>query len=125
MRKELRNSGWRYLLSGCIIAVGLYMAFLLPGATPLEQTLVPSEKTTYTADSFECQPFRIDATTVLTEAGSTPTPFFKTRLSQGSIHSQWALDLIESDDADYMERILLTLIQPQVFDILFPFHYYS
>ena len=101
------------------------MALLLPGSTPGETDPVSSKPTIYTTDSFECQLFRIDATTVLTEAGSTPTPFFKTRLSQGSVHSQWALDIIESDDADYMERILITLIQPQVFDILFPFHYYS
>lgn len=125
MKKGSGNNGRRHLLFGWIIAVGLYISLLLPGAAPMERVIPPSQTTPYSTDSFTCQLFRIDSTIVLSETGPTPAPIFKVRVDQGSIHSQTAHDLIESEDADYMERILITLIQPQVFDILFPFHYYS
>jgi hypothetical protein len=43
----------------------------------------------------------------------------------GSDNINFSNSLIELKDAGYVNRFKAILVHPQIFDILFPFHYYS
>ena len=79
----------------------------------------------YSPVSFQNSLYTVHSESAISETNSLPLPTFKNPFNSFSVHSKSAHSLLETKASDYINRVEVTLIQPQIFDILFPFHYYS
>jgi hypothetical protein len=79
----------------------------------------------YIPVSFENPLDNVHTESALSETNKLPTPSLKKPFSSLSVHSKIAHSLLESKTTDYIGRVVVSSIQPRIFDLLFPFHYYS
>jgi len=125
MKKLGRHNGFFYLVVLYLFATVVNCNMSVFTQDTLKQVQVHHSDHDYLPASFENALENVQLKSVVSESNSIPTSSFKNPFNNFSVHSKTAHSLLESKAMDYIRRVEVTLIQPQIFDILFPFHYYS
>lgn len=125
MKKLGRHSVFFYLVALCLLAGVVSDNMSVQLKETLNAVEVHYADQEYIPVSFENPLDNFDSYSALSETSNLPIPSLKKPFSSLSVHSKIAHSLLESKTTDYVRRVEVTLIQPRIFDLLFPFHYYS
>lgn len=108
----------------CVVSLVISSSVIMPAQAALSGVVCQDEKCHYLPASFENPLYTVDSANTLSESSHVNYPTLKNQFSSYSVHSIAAHSLIETKTSEYISSFEFALIQPQIFDLLFPFHYY-
>lgn len=123
MLQVIKNSGFQLALL-YLLLMGMYSQGGLSSEYDRGFS-VDVQVTTYFEAAFD-DPFYgfLPELTLNEVTAQSPTPV-KPVHKDYSVHSWWANQAVTHEMADYIYLSSIIVVQPQLFDMLFPFHYYS
>lgn len=124
MHQVIKHTGFQLALL-YLLLMGMYsqggMPFTTGSGLPVDaQLTTASFKAAFDNPFYGLQPELL-----LTDVTAQPTIQVKPDHKDCSVHSLWANLAVSLQMADYIFHSSIIVVQPQLFDMLFPFHYYS
>ncbi len=125
MKKLVRENKFLHQVFLYIFLLGLYSSLVNFADGKFEKKNLSGEPGYISFISFESPHYPVNGQSILTESYGAYIQFVKDLSNSLSIHSVTARLITERKILGLITRSEVILVYPQIFDLLFPFHYYS
>jgi hypothetical protein len=124
MHQVIKHTGFQLALL-YLLLMGMYsqggMPLTIGSGIPVDAQV----STTVFKAAFDNPFYCVQPELALTEISAQSPASLKPVHKDYSVHSLWANLAATQQIADYIFHSSIIVVQPQLFDMLFPFHYYS